>query len=745
MSQLAPWLEPVVPQTLDVNQDNIPHELKQKKRWLVWKAVLKENGKITKPPFRATNPSLGASTNNPAHLSDFETAFEAYKQFEDVSGIGFVAEPGAGLVFIDMDDCVVDGEADDDAFSAVNAFASYTEKSPSGNGIRIIARGGISHDFTNKPLGREMYGGGGTRYLTITGQVIEGLNTIEDAQEALSHYHHQWDTRKQIKPEHKAEVIGNVQSVDLSKLSEATVSLIHGKTVSSYESRSEAVLGVAKDMHRSGYSDSDIAHVLTNPEYAISEKALENRRGDIESAKQWVAEYTIPRAKTEVANEPQTVSFTMNNGSINETFPEPEPAPVKDFDTTDLHNPPGLVGEIAKAILDNAIRPQPMFAVSGALAAVSIASQNYYRCAYMGGSINLYQTQVGGTASGKDGPRKAIKKIFSEIGMANLVPESVASGPALLRSLANNQVLGFMPDEFGLLLQTALNDRGSVHLKDMVSEMMRLYSLGDSIHTGKRYADADNNIPEIRRPFVNMLGSTTPSELSEALSVAQVDNGFLNRILYVEAEHEKPAKRRGTFPGYSKTLLNRIRGLSAFAGGIPASVRQPETIYFIKAAEDALNDFDDLCDQKHEGEFGAIWNRAHENTIRVAGVIAVGIGGQPNVTLEIAQWAINFVTWCTHNMIRHLEENLSGSQFESDAKKALKIISNPDKYANDKKYGEYCRAGVMPRAKILKLMKCKGRYLEELIDYLIETEQVEKGEDQDSKKQRPVTVYRVKR
>lgn len=742
MSTLPPWQQvkdrPVV---LEIIPANIPDRLKASPRWIVWKAELKPDGRINKPPYQARNTARPASTTNPNHLASFDEAIEACASSPDVAGIGYVVSPEEGLVFVDIDDCIEDGELSAEATAAVAAFASYTERSPSGTGIRIVAEGRIPHDFCNRVLHREMYSGGGTRYLTMTGQLIDDLGEIEDAQEALTHFHDMWKTRTNGKAPQQAIEAEIAPSVDLSRLSEYTLTIINGDW-SAYGSRNEAVLGVCMDMIDAGYNDAEIIAVCTDRQFAISEAALDRRKSR-ESAAEWIAKYQLSEAHARVAARPK-VEFSI------EHLVDKSRKPVAGIPTTDTkaHGkqlpqfPPGFAGKLANEILANAIRPQPLFALSGALMAISLASQNYYRCAYMGGSVNLYMVQVGGTASGKDGPRKAIKDILSALKLDHLMPESIASGPALLRALGKQPAVCYSPDEFGLMLQTALLDKGSIHQKDLVAEMMRLYSLGDSFHGGKRYADDSSDVDKIERPYLCLFGSTTPTELTAALSQAQIDNGFLNRILYIETNQDKPPKNRDRKPGFDSSTIEQLRSLSAHANGIPASILQPRVIAFRDEARTLLDQFDDDCDTRVDGAMGSLWVRAHENAVRVAGCVALGMS-EAIVTKDIAQWAIAFVSWCVQSMIDRLEADMASSPFEADAKRALKYIKRAIDYGADSKFGEFCAEGLMPKGLLTKLMHMRAKDLAQVIDYLADAEEIEKGEITVAGRQRKITAYKA--
>ncbi|MDT4239048.1 phage/plasmid primase, P4 family [Staphylococcus haemolyticus] len=147
---------------------NIPDELKQLNNWCVWKFE-KCNGKRTKIPFNAETGEF-AKSNDKSTWSSYETAVNA----QGVDGIGFFFEPPyLGIDIDDIDDDLhrfKQGDKLDNIVSEFNeAFKSYTEVSPSGNGLHIIVKGKIPG--TRRRKGNiEMYDSG--RFFTMTGKSI---------------------------------------------------------------------------------------------------------------------------------------------------------------------------------------------------------------------------------------------------------------------------------------------------------------------------------------------------------------------------------------------------------------------------------------------------------------------------------------------------------------------------------------------------------------------------------------------
>lgn len=103
-----------------------------------------------------------------AALATFDDAIAQLSTSTRFAGIGFAFLEGDGLVGIDLDDVLDEetGEMREHFVSIIEACSSYTEWSPSGKGVHIIAAG-TTESFKHDPVGVEVYCGG--RYFTCTG------------------------------------------------------------------------------------------------------------------------------------------------------------------------------------------------------------------------------------------------------------------------------------------------------------------------------------------------------------------------------------------------------------------------------------------------------------------------------------------------------------------------------------------------------------------------------------------------
>lgn len=173
------------------NFNEIPNELKMMAQWVLWKYE-DRNGKKTKVPYQADGSA--AQANNRNTWSTFATAVKFYTEYDEFDGIGFVFSRQDNLIGVDIDKCVVDGQANSFASEIIDTLDSYTEFSPSGNGIHIIIRGNLPQSVMgtgrkNTQHGLEIYQYG--RFFTFTGD-RENSNEIYERTDELAEVFEQY-------------------------------------------------------------------------------------------------------------------------------------------------------------------------------------------------------------------------------------------------------------------------------------------------------------------------------------------------------------------------------------------------------------------------------------------------------------------------------------------------------------------------------------------------------------------------
>jgi hypothetical protein len=161
-----PSLLPVLPQ-------NIPLELRQLDRWVMWRLIkrVKQNGEAawSKVPF--TPAGKHASSTNPQTWTSYEDACDALI-LGGFDGIGLVL--GDAVHGIDVDDCrdPITGELSPLAEEILERIDGYCEVSPSGTGIKLFSSTNLDGSRTKNAVGLEMYRD--SRYFAVTGHAING-------------------------------------------------------------------------------------------------------------------------------------------------------------------------------------------------------------------------------------------------------------------------------------------------------------------------------------------------------------------------------------------------------------------------------------------------------------------------------------------------------------------------------------------------------------------------------------------
>lgn len=153
----------------------VPHEIRAYKQWLVWRY---EPGteKPRKVPYYvggAKRSGMQGGSSDLASLCTFDQAVRCLRGGH-FDGIGLAVLENSPIKAIDLDNCVDDGRMSADAEAIVTEADSYTELSPSGNGVRILVYGVLPSKKAMNYYGPgkhvELFGT--TGFVTVTGNVV---------------------------------------------------------------------------------------------------------------------------------------------------------------------------------------------------------------------------------------------------------------------------------------------------------------------------------------------------------------------------------------------------------------------------------------------------------------------------------------------------------------------------------------------------------------------------------------------
>ena len=160
-----------------INTHSIPQELKDRDQWVCWNAIPNKDKKASKPKKVPIDPKTGrpASVSDPSTWGTFKQALDRCETYK-MPGIGYVFDSNDPFVGIDLDKCRNPETEDLEAWAndIISDIDSYTEVSPSGTGVHILAKGELERGARSGNI--EMYNKG--RFFTVTGVIVSGASKL---------------------------------------------------------------------------------------------------------------------------------------------------------------------------------------------------------------------------------------------------------------------------------------------------------------------------------------------------------------------------------------------------------------------------------------------------------------------------------------------------------------------------------------------------------------------------------------
>lgn len=438
-----------------------------------------------------------------------------------------------------------------------------------------------------------------------------------------------------------------------------------------------------------------------------------------------------------------------------------------------LTRPGGLVEALIEYGAARSPRETRLPALAGALAAASALTNRNYIIETPGflTSTGLQVVLVSETGTGKETARDVVYAVCGLRGNIALA-DSYASAPALHLALTKAPTQLWANDEFGRYLKVAANANGAgAHEFTLITMVMKLHTMFDKFLPEKVYSQGADRA-RVDHPLLVAMHTTTPKALFDAMDADTVVDGMLGRLLVIQQEGRPPlkpleSKNSDPLPAIIREKINRqgdfIRqvsiarlGLSTGEAVHPVSTtrapirwlpgQQNHHFIAICAGEDALAQFEAIrleCERRasSKGVAAALWSRAYEQILRVAGVVSFGDAvwddnlGNPTILARNLFWARDLVYWCLEQLVPAAEEH--ASEGERDALQKA-IVANIRKLGAN---GE--REGWVRKQDLLALLKGRGRSyrdLKEEVTALIECGDIEVKIGDDGSPERPEKV-----
>lgn len=358
------------------------------------------------------------------------------------------------------------------------------------------------------------------------------------------------------------------------------------------------------------------------------------------------------------------------------------------IDGVDLLRPPGFVGELCKWINGQSRYPRENLAVAAALQAASNVAGLRYTDDMDGVTTNLFMLCVADSATGKEAILQAVGEVHQAAGISRAAVGSIKSEQEIVRNLLDNQAALYTIDEFGILLKTITSSKEAYH-SGVIGTMMSAYSKansfmplngdtkrdvrktlqaelksvrnmldeneGDSDRLNRRIIQLERALKSIdngiERPFLSMLGFTTPITFDSLVTYEQATNGFIGRSIIIQERGSNPRAVKN-FKRTRMTDRMQLTLLGLYGGGVYECdnpriefYQEREEVPTTQEAKDMLDSVSDWAWEKaehHRNTTGleSIPRRAREMVSKVSLILAAPSRLR---TAEHVRWAYAFI------------------------------------------------------------------------------------------------------
>lgn len=353
------------------------------------------------------------------------------------------------------------------------------------------------------------------------------------------------------------------------------------------------------------------------------------------------------------------------------------PIEVSDVDLT---RPPGFVGQVTDWIDSQCRYPRRRLCVAAAMTAIgNIGGMSHYDVRD-GVTANLLAFCVAGSSTGKEAVMQAFNDLHIAAGIQGALQGTIKSEQEIIRNLIEHQASCYSIDEIGIFLnkvRSAQKRGGATYLEGVFGTIMSAYSkansrmiLGGDVsrELRKQFAaqlsramDNDDEKAEERasrmlamidngleRPFLSIIGFTTPSTFDGMMDGETATQGFVGRSIIVSERDINPRPRRGFKKADMPIMMGGKLGLIysgseervEYAEARTDILTEPDANDALDAIADWLIDYADHMGEKTGEASVAMIRRAYELIAKISFVLAIPSGIR---TLEHVRWAFAFV------------------------------------------------------------------------------------------------------
>ena len=347
-----------------------------------------------------------------------------------------------------------------------------------------------------------------------------------------------------------------------------------------------------------------------------------------------------------------------------------------------LYHVPGFIHNVMKFCLDTAPSPQPELAFASALALQGHLAGRKVEC--MGGiRTNPYIIMLAPSGSGKNHPRRVVRKILSKIGLSKEVFEDASSGQGIEDMLIMIPKILWLSDEIYEMIQSVVNDKTGTREKIMKVLLTLHTSAGDEYTTRVK---AGVQGTTINCPHLTLLGACTSEGFFKSLNEHIIGHGMFARMELFQSEEQPEPKIPGDLNRIPAAIEHHALQWKNYAPTGSGNIDlQAKNIVGSEEVMSVLREFQleayrEKMKLQKAGEPDwklSLWSRAFESIMRFALIYACSEAEEPGKTIlsvNGVRWARDLVYWDINNKLAMVKKYYYRTEFERNSEQIVTMM-----------------------------------------------------------------------
>jgi len=443
------------------------------------------------------------------------------------------------------------------------------------------------------------------------------------------------------------------------------------------QSQSAYDLSLATIAALRGWSDQEIADLI------IATRRRHGQHPDKALRRDYLTRTLAKARQAALSSTSSDVDISAIAGPQPTADPDPQnldPGPMP----ADLLQVPGFISQVVDYTLRTAPYPQPALAFAAALTLQAFLAGRKVKDSAEN-RTNLYVLALANSGAGKDHPRKVNQRICVEAGLQDCLGDAFASGEGIEDRMFVTPSLLFQTDEIDGLMN-AINRAGDARHESIMNVLLKMYTSSNAVYP-MRVKAGKQSPGLIDQPSLCMFGTAVPKYYYEALSIRMLNNGFVARLLILEASKRGRGQAPVAMP-LPAAIVDTARWWADFKPGGTSNLQawypQPVLVPATPAADVALEECRTFADDRYtEAEDKddpaamAIWARAYEKTRKLTLIHAVSESPTtPSIGEPAVRWAWRFVEYQTRRMLFMAAQHVADGEFDAKCKRMMEVLGN---------------------------------------------------------------------